>query len=445
MAPLDAPAPRNTDLDAALAEARETYAAARPNSAAAFARARQVMPGGNTRSTLYYSPFPTAMESGDGCRLRDIDGHDYIDLCGEYTAGLFGHSEPRIVAALQAAIGRGLNLAATGEREAAFAAILCARFPSVELVRFTNSGTEANLMALSAARAFTGRGSVLAMQGGYHGGQLTFTGGTHHSVNAPFPVVLARYNDTEGALALIREHAADLACILLEPMLGSGGCIPASPGFLAALRQAATDHGIVLIFDEVMTSRHAAGGLQQMQGILPDLTTLGKYIAGGMSFGAFGGRADIMSVYDPAHPKALPHGGTFNNNVLSMSAGLVAMGEIFGAGEAEALRARGDALRDALNAIPARHRVALQFTGIGSMIQPHFRSGLIERPYEATPEEEALRELFFLDLMRDGIYLARRGMVALSLPVGEAEMDRFLAVVEAFCASRRPLLGAAPV
>lgn len=441
MPPLDAPAaPRNIDLDTALAEARATYIAARPKSAAAYERARQVMPGGNTRSTLYYAPFPTSMESGEACFLHDIDGHDYLDLCGEYTAGLFGHSEARIIRAIEGAIGRGLNLAAAGERESVFAGILCARFPSVELVRFTNSGTEANLMALSAARAFTGRPRLLAMDGGYHGGLLTFVGGGS-AVNAPFPTTLAPYNDIEATRALIREFKDELACILLEPMMGSGGCIPASREFLLMLREEATVHGIVLTFDEVMTSRHSAGGLQKLHNITPDLTTLGKYIAGGMSFGAFGGRADIMAVYDPAHPKALPHGGTFNNNVLSMAAGLVAMGEIFDDATAEALRARGEALREALNATTRQHRVALQFTGIGSMIQPHFRTGEVLRPYAQSPAEEALRELFFLDLMAAGIYIARRGMVALSLPVGDAECARYIAAVETFCATRKPLLG----
>lgn len=441
MSPLDTvTAPRNTDLDTALADARESYVAARPKSAAAYERAKQVMPGGNTRSTLYYSPFPTAMESGQGCYLKDIDGHDYLDLCGEYTAGIFGHSEARIVKAIEGAIGRGLNLAAAGERESVFAAIICARFPSIELVRFTNSGTEANLFAFSAARAFTGKTRLLAMNGGYHGGMMTFVGGGS-AVNAPFPVTLAPYNDIEATRALIRELKDELACILLEPMMGSGGCIPASREFLQMLRDEATAHGIVLTFDEVMTSRHSAGGLQKIHGITPDLTTLGKYIAGGMSFGAFGGRADIMGMYDPANPKALPHGGTFNNNVLSMSAGVVAMGEIFTEETSEALRARGDALRDSLNAVCAKHKVPVQFTGIGSMIQPHFRSEPVLRPYASSATEDGLRELFFLDLMAAGIYIARRGMVAMSLPVGDAECARYVAAVDAFCAARKPLLG----
>lgn len=438
--PLDASAaPRNSDLEAALAEARENYSRIRPHSAAAHDKARTVMPGGNTRTTLFYTPFPTAMKSGQGCYLEDIDGNKYLDLCGEYTAGLFGHSDPRIQAMLHKVIENGISLASVGENEAKLAAILCARFPALELVRFTNSGTEANLMAVAAARAHTGRSKIIAFRGGYHGGVMSFvTGGS--VVNAPFSVTLAEYNDLPGTLALIREHAADLAAVLLEPMMGSGGCIPATREFLAGLRDATREVGAMLIFDEVMTSRHTAGGLQKLHGITPDLVSLGKYIAGGMSFGAFGGRADVMAVFDSHKPGALVHSGTFNNNVLSMSAGMLAMGEIFDDSAAEALRKRGDGLRDALNAICAKHGVAMQFTGIGSMVQPHFRLGQILRPYTASAQEEGLRELFFLDMMKAGIYIARRGMVALSLPVGEAELLRYIAAVEEFCASRKPLM-----
>ena len=440
--PLDtATPPRNSDLEAALAEARDIYTTARPQSAAAHEAARAVMPGGNTRTTLFYTPYPTAMKSGQGCYLEDVDGNKYLDLCGEYTAGLFGHSDPRIQAMLHQVIQNGISLASVGENEAKLAAILCARFPALELVRFTNSGTEANLMAVAAARAHTGRSKIIAFRGGYHGGVMSFvTGGS--VVNAPFSVTLAEYNDLPGTLALIREHAADLAAVLLEPMMGSGGCIPASREFLAGLRDATREVGAMLIFDEVMTSRHTAGGLQKLQGITPDLVTLGKYIAGGMSFGAFGGRADVMSVFDSHKPGALVHSGTFNNNVLSMSAGMLAMGEIFDDSAAEALRKRGDGLRDALNAICAKHGVAMQFTGIGSMVQPHFRLGLILRPYTASAQEDGLRELFFLDMMKAGIYIARRGMVALSLPVGDAELARYIAAVEEFCASRKPLMAA---
>ena len=424
----------NSDIMSSVADARAAYVAARPRSKSLHEQALAVMPGGSTRSVLAYGPFPTAMASGADCRLWDVDGHAYLDLCGEYTAGLFGHSEPRIHAAITKAMSTGLNLAAVGEAEVQLARILCDRFSSMELVRFTNSGTEANLMAITAARAFTGRATIMAFRGGYHGGVITFPVTGPSEVTAPFPVVLADYNDTAGAVALIREHAAGLAAVIIEPMLGGGGCIPARPDFLMALRDAASEAGALLILDEVMTSRMSAGGLQARMGVEPDLTTLGKYVAGGMSFGGFGGRADVMDLF----ASKLPHAGTFNNNVLSMAAGRVAMGEIFTADMAEALFDRGEAMRAALNAACAG--VPMHFTGLGSMAIAHFRPGPIDRPYIATLEEDGLRELFFFDMLRDGLYLARRGMVALSLPVQQSDLDRFVAAVSEFVQSRGPLL-----
>jgi glutamate-1-semialdehyde 2,1-aminomutase len=227
---------------------------------------------------------------------------------------------------------------------------------------------------------------------------------------------------------------------MLEPMMGSGGCIPARPEFLAALRAASRDLGILLLFDEVMTSRHSAGGLQKLRGVTPDLTTLGKYMAGGMSFGAFGGRADVMDLFDAHRPGALIHSGTFNNNVMTMAGGMVAMGEIFDAAAAEALFARGEEVRARLNDICRTRAVNMHFSGLGSMMQPHFRAGPIERPYSASAKEEALRELYFFDLLAAGIYIARRGMIAMSLPVGAAECESLFAAVEEFCTLRAPFM-----
>ncbi|WP_372624485.1 aspartate aminotransferase family protein [Falsiroseomonas sp.] len=431
-----ATAQRNSDVASAVAEARARYVAARPASAALHREAVAVLPGGNTRSVLAYGPFPTAMARGEGCRLWDIDGREYLDLCGEYTAGLFGHSDRRIQAALQAALARGLNLAAVGEAEVRLAQILCRRFASIERVRFANSGTEANLMAVTAARAFTGRPAIMAFRGGYHGGVLTFPlSGTSPAV-APYPVVLADYNDAGGAVALIRAHVKDLAAVLVEPMLGSGGCIPAHADFLRALREATQEAGALLILDEVMTSRMSAGGQQARLGLAPDLTTLGKYVAGGMSFGAFGGRADVMDAFGGP----IPHAGTFNNNVLSMAGGVVAMGEVFDDAAADALFARGEALRERLNALCRKAGVPMVFTGLGSLLCPHFGDGPFDRPVAPTPVVDGLRELFFFDMLEAGIYLARRGMAALSLPVSGAELDRYANAVADFLTLRGPLL-----
>ncbi|MER9268565.1 aspartate aminotransferase family protein [Mesorhizobium sp. M0410] len=429
----------NSALESSLLEARDRFISEHRRSCELHNQARTVMPGGNTRSVLYYQPFPIAMDKGEGSTLWDIDGHEFVNLCGEYTAGLFGHSEMRIHAAVQQAMTRGLSLAAVGRAEYELAKLICARFPSIELVRFTNSGTEANLMALTAARVHTGQDKILAFRGGYHGGVLLFTPQGSSPVTVPFPFLLADYNDTDSATAVIGQNRDRLAAVIVEPMLGSGGCIPAEISFLKALREATRETGALLIFDEVMTSRMSDGGLQKRLGIIPDLTTLGKYIGGGMSFGAFGGRADVMSLFDGR----LPHAGTFNNNVLSMAAGRVALGEIFTQAAAEDLYERGERLRASLNDRLTKLGVAMHFSGVGSLANAHYRAPMKLRPYTPTAREDGLRELFFLDMLRAGFYLARRGMIALSLPVQQSDLDRFVDAVEEFAITRRGVLGSA--
>ncbi len=430
---------RNADLDTAVAEAREAYVARNPASLARFVEATAVMPGGNTRTVLHYDPFPIGIARAAGCRIWDADGAEYVDFLGEYTAGLYGHSDPVIRAAIDRALDGGISFGGANLTEAKFARAVCERFPSIERIRFTNSGTEANLMAIATACAFTRRKKVMAFRGGYHGGVFTFAG-AGSPINAPYDFVLGSYNDTAATVALIEANGPELAAIILEPMLGSGGCIAAEPEFLHALRAAATKVGALLILDEVMTSRLAAGGLQAMRGVTPDLTTLGKYIGGGMSFGAFGGRADIIDLFDPRRPDAIPHAGTFNNNVLTMSAGLAGLTQVFTPAAQAALNARGDALRNRLNAICRAHDVKMQFTGIGSMLSVHMLRGPVRTPDDAAKGDPKLKELFFFDMLAAGIWLARRGMMALSLPIGDAECDKLAAAVEDFCQSRQSLL-----
>jgi glutamate-1-semialdehyde 2,1-aminomutase len=429
---------RNAAIEPALAEAREAYIARNPKSLARTVEATGVMPGGNTRTVLHYDPFPLGFTGGQGCRLRDLDGAEYVDFLGEYTAGLYGHSHPVIRRAIDAALDGGINLGGTTVTEARFARAVCQRF-ALERVRFTNSGTEANLMAISLARHFTKRAKVMVFDGGYHGGVFTFSG-SGSPINAPFEYVKAPYNDTAATLALIEQHGPELAVVALEPMMGGGGCIAAEPDFLHALRDATTRVGALLLLDEVMTSRLAPGGLQSLRGVKPDLTTFGKYIGGGMSFGAFGGRADIIDLFDPRRPDALPHAGTFNNNVLTMHAGLTGLTEVYTPAAADALNARGDALRERLNALCAAADAPMQFTGIGSMLSVHFVRGPIRSPADAAKGDARLKELFFFDMLAHGIWLARRGMMALSLPIGDAECDKLADAVAEFLQTRASLL-----
>jgi len=435
---------RNSDVDAALNEAREAYVARNPNSLARYVEASAWMPGGNTRTVLHYAPFPLAFGRGEGCRLHDLDGHEYVDFLGEYTAGIYGHSHPVIRAAIDRALEGGINFGGHSLMEARFARAVCDRFPAIERVRFTNSGTEANLMALVTACAHTRRKTVLAFRGGYHGGVFTFAArgdGFGSPINAPFDFVLAPYNDIEAAQALVRAQGERLAAIIVEPMMGGGGCIPAEPAFLRALRAAADEVGAVLIFDEVMTSRLAPGGLADVYGLRPDLMTLGKYVGGGMSFGAFGGRADIMELFDPRRSDALPHAGTFNNNVLTMSAGIAGLTEVYTPEAARALNARGDALRERLNRLFREAGAPVQALGIGSMMTLHTTAAPIRRPEDAAGADMRLKELLFFDLLEHGIWLARRGMMSLMLPTGDAECEQLVDAAQEFLATRRPLFG----
>lgn len=426
-------------LDLALQEARQRYIDSNSASLEAHQTAKSVMPGGNTRTVLYHDPFPLRIVKGHNSTVTDADGHEYLNLLGEYTAGLFGHSHPDIRRAIDQALDQGLNLSAHNLHEIELAKLVCQRFASIEKVRFTNSGTEANLMAISTARYFTGRHKVMVFNGGYHGGLLYFGHGGI-PINAPFDYVLSGYNALEHTQKLIRDHADDLACILVEPMMGSAGCIPADTEFLKMLRQEADQSGVLLIFDEVMTSRLSGGGAQQLYNVTPDLTTLGKYIGGGMSFGAFGGRSDIMEIYNPASPQGIPHAGTFNNNTLSMAAGCAAMGKVFTSNAAEALTRRGDSLRQDLNQITGQLELAVQFTGVGSLMNLHATAEYITCPEDLKSSNERIKELIFLDLLEAGFYIARRGFIALMLSVTEQELKGFRQAFEQVLINRRDII-----
>ena len=429
-----------TRLADALTEARCRYAEANPGSRAAFESACADMPGGNTRTVLFHQPFPLRMQRGSGARLWDVDGHEYIDFLGDFTAGLFGHSDPVIAEAMRRALDGGLALSGHNTLEARLAQGICARFPSIDLIRFTNSGTEANLLALALAVAATGRRRILVFDGAYHGSLLAFARGGAVT-NVPYDWIVGTYNDQGGADALLDRYGPELAAVLVEPMLGSGGCVPGDPQFLRLLRHRTIECGALLVFDEVMTSRLAPGGRQAELGISADLTTLGKYFGGGVSFGAFGGRAELMSAFDPRRPDALAHAGTFNNNVLTMSAGLAALQVLSPAAMSE-LNTRGHRLRTCLNDLATG--LPMTFTGLGSLMTVHFTGKPVRNAADVAAADQGLQELFYFDLLNAGVYLARRGMSALSLPLGDAECDAMVLAVAEFIHRRQALLRTRP-
>ncbi|EKJ78039.1 hypothetical protein NXS19_001463 [Fusarium pseudograminearum] len=422
-------------LDAAI----DRYVARNPRSKALHEEALKSMPGGNTRTVLHTSPFPVAIKSGQGYQVTSEDGHVYTDLAGEFTAALYGHSNPVIMSAIRHVLDNvGMNVGGNTAQEQLFARELCSRF-NLEHVRFCNSGTEANIHALAAARAFTKKRRVVAFSGGYHGAVIGFKVGKPEGNNVDMDDwVVARYNDLDSARTAIESDG--VAAVLIEGMQGSGGGLPAMPEFLQGVQDIAAKAGVLFIMDEVMTSRLSGGGISELRGLKPDLKTFGKYLGGGLAFGAFGGRADIMAAFDPRSPNALSHSGTFNNNTLVTHAGYAGLTKIYTPEVANRFTKSGHELRERLNAVTEGTRVL--FTGLGTIMGVHFTTHgdrVIERSGEVE-EIDALRDLFWFEMLEEGFWVVRRGFIALVLETPTAEFDKFVNCVEAWVSKHADLV-----
>lgn len=392
---------------------------------------------------IYFQPFPVILETGKGSYLTDVDGHTYLDLCGEYSAGMFGHSHPVISKAMHCAIDQGFALGGVNAFEGRLAKLFCSRFANIEQIRFSNSGTEANLTALALVKSYTQRNTILVFQGGYHGGLASFGKDskiTANTMNAPHKFVVAPYNDISALVKIVQEYKDDLACIFLELMQGSSGCLPADVAFIETARRLATETGAVLMFDEVMTSRMSTGGLQKLVGVAPDMTTLGKYFGGGgQNFGAFGGSAKIMSLLEPGHPRGLYHSGTYNNNSTTMAAGCAVLEEVWTEDAATELYEMGEWLRNELQGVSEETGSLLQITGVGSLMNLHFSSKVIRVASDVQESVVALKELFFFDMLEKGFFLAQRGMIALMTVTTKAELETFVKAVKEVLEERKDI------
>jgi glutamate-1-semialdehyde 2,1-aminomutase len=418
------------------------------HSKALYDRAVASLPGGNTRTTVFMKPYPIYAARGQGCRVFDIDGNEYIDCINNFTSLIHGHAHPALVEAACRQIAEGSAFGLPTRSEVDLAELLAARLPSVAQVRFANSGTEAVMMALKAARAFTGRAKIAKCEGAYHGSydyaevsldptpddwggnspvSVAYAKGTPDNVLAD--VVTMPFNDVEGAVSLIREHGRELACVLVDPMPNRAGLVPADKAYLEALRQATREVGALLIFDEVITFRLGYHGAQGRWDIEPDLTTLGKIMGGGFPVGAIGGTADVMAVFDPRQGKpALPHGGTFSANPVTMRAGLTAMQLLDPAAFAR-LDAIGTAVREGIDAAFRRHDVPGRTVGLGSLLKIHFSDRPI-RDYRSAymgPEEVRRQSVFNLSLLNRGILAAGYGLMALSTPMNDRDVETIIA------------------
>ena len=367
------------DVQAWTREIERRYAARRPRSAELHARARYALPGGDTRFSSALFPFSTYFESASGQQLQDVDGHTYVDLTNNNTALVHGHSHPAITEAVARQLGRGTAWVGPNPVQLELAELLVERVPSLERLRFTNSGSEATAMMVKVARAYTGRDLIMKMDAFYHGcGDLFEFGPSADDPTRPAPLmaglprnladnlVIGRFNDTPGVLELIERHREALAAVILTPV-SSAGLVEPVPGFLQAVREATARHGILLLFDEVITLRLSPGGGQLRYGVTPDMTAVGKIIGGGFPVGGFGGRADIMAVTDPEGAIRVNHAGTYNGNPITMTAGRESL-RLLTREAFEHLDGLGARLESGLRAAVTSTRAPMHVARVGSLL-----------------------------------------------------------------------------
>jgi len=389
-----------------------------------FERATASLPGGSTRTTIFSAPYPPYMARGEGIHTWDLDGNEYRDFLGNYTSLILGHAHPEVVAAVEAQVRRGSAFAAPTETEIELAEEIRSRLPSIERIRFTNSGTEATMFAIRAARAFTGRPLLAKFEGAYHGTHDTVLAWSPGVPEATSSLVLELpWGDADGVARAIAGRERDLAAVIIEPVQGAGGVRPAAPDFLHYLRDLTNRIGALLIFDEVIAFRVGPSGAQgRLGGVRPDLTTLGKIIGGGYPSGAFGGREAVMAQFDARQPRALVHGGTFNGNPVAAAAGLATLRHLTAERYGE-LERMGDRLRAGLSSAFERDGLDARAGGIASIFQVFPGSSLV------APEGLTPQSALFLGLLVDGFHLAPRGMGALATPTTEADIDDLVTAV----------------
>lgn len=425
-------------------------------SAALTARAREVMPGGNNRTTIFTSPYSIYADSAKGCKVRDVDGTERLDFINNYKSLIHGHAHPAVVEAVTAQIAKGSAISLPTEADIKLAEHLVERVPSADQVRFMNTGTEAVMMMIKAARAFTGRAKIAKCEGCYHGtydfaevslgsrpenwGDPARPAATPYAEGTPDSVlgdvVVIPFNDPENAVKILEEHSSELAGVMIDPIPVVPGCILATDEFVSALRDFCDRTGALLLFDEVVSFRLGYNGFQGNCGVMPDLTALGKIIGGGLPIGAVGGRKDIMAVFDPSSGHArISHGGTFNANPLTMVAGLAAM-EAYTPAEVTRLNKLGEIARDGCaeafrlaNITGQNVTIRGHASGAGSIFMIHLTDQPITNYREniAHRTEHATRyETLFRLMLNNGILMNPRGLCVLSTAMSENEVDLFI-------------------
>lgn len=427
-----------------------------------FARARLVFPDGTSRITIERNPIPLYIERGMGSYLFDVDGHRFLDLNGNFTTLIHGHAFAPVVEALTRQLQRGSCFANPTESEIELAELLCGRIPQVDRVRFINTGTEAVLFAIKAARAFTGRSKIAKLEGAYHGAydwaevslaatpdnwgdpaapsSTTFYRGMPASVLNE--VVVLRFNDAEAARRSLSLHRDSLAAVIVDPMPSRGGLVAPKPEFIAAVQETARKNGILVIADEVLNLRQSFRGASPRYGLVPDLVTMGKIIGGGLPIGAIGGREDVMKVFDASGGRPLlPQGGTFSANPLSTTAGLAAMRHLNHA-DFVRLETLGNIVRDGISRAISNRGAPLCVTGAASLFRVHpvaHPPNEYREAYPAPPAAALMKQLTYF-FAENGVILPYGAAASISTPMTRADADFVVDVFAGFLDSYQDML-----
>ncbi len=418
-----------------------TFTANHPKSKEMQAEASKYLPGGSSRATAYFDPYPFFVDKASGHHVYDVDGNSYLDFMLNATTYIVGHANPSVTEAVKNQADIGLSYSAPTESQIELAKTIVERVPSVDKVRFTNSGTEGTLNAIRMARAFTSKQKFAKFEGGYHGNHEYVSVSVYTPMSKLDPhktsavpewpgqpksvvndVIVLPYNDLDTCTEIITNNADDLAAVIMEPVGSNFGYVPATPEFLQGIRDITKKLGIVLIFDEVQTFRLSNGGAQEIYGVTPDVTTFGKIIGGGLPIGAWGGKEELMSLYDNEKGPVISHAGTFNANPTTMIAGIETLKQLT-PDVYSRMNSLGDQIRNKINAVFGELEIPGQATGMGSLFGIHFSDEDITDYRSMLRGDQELKKALYTGLMNEGILMFAKAQGAVCSLTREAEID----------------------
>jgi len=434
------------DQSSLLRQIKEGYESAyrrkTQKSLEAIEDARKYMPGGESRGSVWIDPYPLWCDEAEGCRIKDLDGNEYIDFHNCWTAMVLGHGNPKVKAAIATQLEKGATaMGVVSTNLIHLAKHLRRRVESIDKIRFANSGTEAILMAIRIARAFTGKEKILKTEWGYHGfyDPVEYPSDINGLPKSVFnDSLIVPYNDEKAAENAILEHKDELAAMIVEGMMGAGGQIPPKNGYLRFLRDITTANKVLLILDEIQTLRYDYGGMQRIFGIKPDLTALGKLIGGGLPVGAFGGREDIMQLLSPGVRKVY-HSGTFNGNPLTAAAGLATLEQLT-ADEISRINGLGETLASGIRSVFKNVGIKGQVTGYGSVQCLHFSTEQVVDGKTAKAANKEILQLIYFAMLERGIFIPVKGQFSVSTPMSDTEITAALSAFEDCLIELRPYI-----